>query len=595
MNKLNIKIQRRYWLRAVFLGLTLTYFLSLTGAGLAIASYEKYLGNSSPVQSWLNNEYSTSYSTDIDDALFSMQEVSIAYREAVVDKTSRKARLHLKDRVDMYEDALKIFEPNTEIGQHINTYVSTTEAMQAAKAFLDLVVTRISSSQQIPDTAIFAAEEKALIAIRRLVTEAELKELQARDEMVLAINSSRMLADRALQIGIVLFIFGFFALISVYWASKAWMAAERERFDRLEYLLSTVGHDLRSPLQAIVSCAKLLRKSHTSGDNKAYADIIKDSSVQLARLVDDLIGLARNEELSFEPQPLELNQWINKVVTRFTVDAERKGLILVVTVEPNKLPTIMFDETRLTQCVGNVLSNALRYTDSGSIKLTVKHTNHVDDGVLSIEVKDTGAGIADDDRTRIFMPFERASSKEHGKGLGLAIASSIVRTAHGTISLKTEVGVGSTFSISLPVTYANAVASAAPAVVQTETRTQHAAGERVLIVDDDPSLRSAFAGIIADMGYASDQAADGEEGYQLATATKYHAIVTDIQMPGWDGFKLAQACRENLHPCPILIAITAYTNTLSDDPRAIIFDKILHKPIDDELLLEALEGETVSR
>src|SRR5690349_15812203 len=110
------------------------YFLCLTGAGLAVVYYEKYLGSTSPVQNWLRNEYSTSYSTDIDDALFAIQDVSIAFRGSLVDRSSLQGLRELKDRVDMFKDALRIFEPNTEIGEHINTYVSTTEAMQAANA-----------------------------------------------------------------------------------------------------------------------------------------------------------------------------------------------------------------------------------------------------------------------------------------------------------------------------------------------------------------------------------------------------------------------------------------------------------------------------
>lgn len=595
IGKLNLKIQRQGWLRATFIVLSLMYFLSLTGMGLVIIAYEKYLGNSSPVQSWLNQN-ATSYSTDIYEVVLIMQDISIAYREAVADRTSQKARQNLKDKVDSLESLLGTFDPTTTIAERMKTYDAASDALQATKKFHDLITGWANNSPSISDALVFAAEEKALFAMRRLVTESVQMEFQAQDEMVLAINSGRMLADRVLLIGAVLLIVGLFALISVYWALKAWMSAERERFERLEYLLSTVGHDLRSPLQAIVSCAQLLRKSYTAGDNKTYVNIIKDSSEQLARLVNDLVGLARNEELSFEPQPLQLAIWFDKIAARFSVDAERKGLQFEVSGMSNELPSIMFDETRLTQCVENLLSNAIRYTDSGSIKLTLSHVKKSDDdGELLISVEDTGAGIADKDRTRIFMPFERASSKAHGKGLGLAIVSSIVRTARGKISFKTTVGVGSTFSILLPVTYSTVFAHDEVETEDAEKRERREDGEQVLIVDDDPSLRSVFSGLIADMGYSSDQASNGEEAFKLATSTKYHAIITDIQMPGWDGFRLAQECREKLNPCPTLIAITAYTKTLNDDPRASIFDKILYKPINDELLLEALEGEALSR
>jgi CheY-like chemotaxis protein len=394
----------------------------------------------------------------------------------------------------------------------------------------------------------------------------------------------------------VLFTFGIIALISVFFASRAWVTAERERFEHLEYLLATVGHDLRSPLQAIVGCAKLLRKSFAAGDNKTYVNIITDSSEQLAKLVDDLVSLARKEELSFEPHPLKLENWVNKIAARFTVDAEKKGLEFVVSM-PNNLPTIMFDEIRLTQCVGNLLANAIRYTDSGAIKLAVNHLKIAENDLLLIDVEDTGPGIAEKDRKRIFMPFVRASSAAQGKGLGLAIAASIVRAAHGHISLKTTQGVGSTFSISLPVIYpensTHETTSAAPSENQTnKAQVDHL---NVLIVDDDPSLRAAFAGIVVDMGYFSDQASDGKEAFELANKKPYHAIITDIQMAGWDGFKLAQECRKKLHPCPILIAITAYTRALNNDPRAKLFDKILYKPVNDELLLAALESTPLVR
>jgi CheY-like chemotaxis protein len=313
-------------------------------------------------------------------------------------------------------------------------------------------------------------------------------------------------------------------------------------------------------------------------------------------LVDDLVGLARNEELNFEPHRLDLEVWIKKITARYTVDAERKGLTLKVVTGENNLPTINFDETRLSQCIGNLLSNAIRYTNSGSIKLTIDHLNKSDEsGEILIQVQDTGPGIAVQDRERIFMPFVRASSETHGKGLGLAIVSSIVRTAQGTISLKSVQGSGSTFSITLPIAYFKlAVTQSEPEIfpMPSVLKANRDNFSRVLIVDDDQSLRTVFAGIVSDMGYLSDQASDGEKAFQMAITKTFHAIITDIQMPGWDGFRLAQKCRELVHPCPRLIAITAYTKALNEDPRSKLFDKILYKPVNDELLLAALESES---
>ncbi|MET3105234.1 signal transduction histidine kinase [Oxalobacteraceae bacterium GrIS 2.11] len=583
MSTQNLARHRRL-LRAIFLGLALIYIMSLTGAGLAVIAYEKNLGESSPIQAWLNQN-ATSYSIDIYDAMLALKEVSIAYREANAKLVSPDSQSRLTEKIELLESVLRAFEPTTSTGRLINTYESAGDAMHSVAVFIGSVSESIKNKNTSNDRQILVAEQQAFIAMRKLTIEAERKEFQARDEMVSAINSSRMLADRALYIGIALFVFGLIALFSVYMASKAWMAAERNRFDRLEYLLSTVGHDLRSPLQAIISCAQLLQKSHAVGCRQNYLNIIKDSSEQLARLVDDLVGLTRNEDLHFESHPLDLVLWLNKIAARYTVEAERKGLTLRITTGSSALPIIMFDETRLTQCVGNLLSNAIRYTNAGSIHLTIDHhQTSCENGEILIQVEDTGTGIPDRDRERIFRPFVRLSSEPQGTGLGLAIASSIVRAAKGKIFLKTAEGVGSTFSVRLPIEY--------PKTIASESTPRPDNFSRVLIVGDDPSVRTTFAGMISDMGYLSDLAADVEEALLLATTKTFHAIITDIQMPGVDGFQLAQQCREALHPCPILIAITAYTKALNADPRSTLFDKILYKPINDELLLAALESQS---
>lgn len=582
---------------AIFLGLTLMYVLSLAGAGYAILYYEKYLGSASPVQRWLNRN-AASYTTDIYHTMLAMKEVSIAFREMHNDKTSFQSQQHFREQAELLAGMLATFELNTSIGQLVQSYTSTDDAIRNAKAFLGLLSRWADSPDSISELEIRQIEETAFTSMRRLTMEAEQKEFQARDDLVIAINSSRALAERALEIGIVLFIFGFIALVSVYLAAKDWVAAERERFERLEYLISTVGHDLRSPLQAIVSSAQLLKKTFAPVDGKLYINIIKDSSEQLARLVDDLVGLARNEELSFVPEPLDLSVWLKKIQARFAVDAMRKELDFDV-VQRSDLPVVMFDETRLNQCVGNLLSNAIRYTDAGSIHLTIEH-RHISSlsGELLIDVDDTGRGIADKDQKRIFLPFVRASSLEQGKGLGLAIVSGIVRALNGKIALTSKLNVGSTFSVVLPVSYPCAPDPSAPeSLASQDSQNKSANSEiaRILIVDDDESLRTVFAAIVSDMGYLSDQAADGKEGFILAKCTNYHAIVTDIQMTGWDGFALAAACRRYLHPCPLLIAMTAYTKALNDDPRSSIFDQVLHKPVNEELLLAALEGAPSAR
>jgi len=565
------------------------YLASLGGAIYTAFFYDKYLGDTSPIQGWID-ENATSYSTDIYDTILSLKEVSLAHSQVQADKQLPMA--YLTEKVELFRGMLETFNPSSVAGERVDKLPSAHEALKSARQFVDLVSKWATTrNDRGADKELAAAEEKALFTMRKLTVEALDKEFQSRDEMKRAIISSRLFANKAFKIAILLYIFGAVALGSVYWASGAWVAAERARFKRLEYLLATVGHELRSPLQAIVSAAQLLRRIFSAGENATYVEIIRDSSRQLARLVDDLVDLARNEELSFDPQPIDMTYWLGKIAARYSVDAESKGLKFIA--DAATLPSIVFDEDRLTQCIGNLLSNAIRYTSAGSIKLTIDITHlTTDEGILNADVEDTGPGVPAKERERIFRPFVRVATDTAGMGLGLAIVSSIVRTAGGRVFLKrSEPSKGSVFSLELPVKFANAQQANQKSSEQSSQAIRpRSVDERVLIVDDDQSIRTVLSAVVAEMGYSSDQAADGDEAFQMALETQYYAILTDIQMPVRDGFELAQACRDNLQPCPALIAMTAYTKKLSGDPRARIFDKTLSKPVDDEVLLNVLEN-----
>lgn len=554
----------------------------------------KYLGPSSPVQGWIN-ENATSFSIDLYDNAINLKELNLAYSEVLADKNLPLS--HLLDRIEMMRGLLETFDPSSVAGQRVNQLPLFQSAKQPINHYLELATkwanTAATTGERKLDQNVVEAGREASLALRKVTIEAIDKELQSRDDMINAIMSSRKLANNTFNIAVLLYIFGAIALGSVYWASGAWVAAERARFERLEYLLATVGHELRSPLQAIVSSANLLRRTIAYGENVNYVNIIRDSSGQLARLVNDLVGLARNEELSLLPATVHLTEWVEKISSRFHVEAERKGLKFFVDV-PSNLPDITFDETRLTQCVGNLLTNALRYTIDGTVKLIINVTNQsVDEGLLQIDVQDTGRGIAAKDRDRIFQPFVRVSMDTKGMGLGLAIVSNIVRAVHGQISLESEVGKGSTFTIVLPVKYVHSSISnlqhqeQSPSVIVNQSST---VGGRILVVDDDQSIATVLSAVVEEMGYPASQAQNGEEALKMALEAPYFAIITDIQMPIVDGFELAQECRKKLHPCPALIAMTAYTLELRKDPRAYLFDKTLSKPVDDEILLNVLEN-----
>lgn len=349
-------------------------------------------------------------------------------------------------------------------------------------------------------------------------------------------------------------------------AHKATVSAELDR----STFLATLSHEIRSPLQTMQVCVELIEPS-IKESSSAFSALqrLKTSMSHLMTQVHDIMDISaiKNMQLRLLPTEVDIESLLRETIDAQTVMSDSKGLKLTFACEG--LPgTAMVDGTRLRQIVGNLVSNAIRYTDEGQV--TVSARTFTDDGLCSLEVKvrDTGIGIPEESRSRIFQPFIQGKSRRVGSsGLGLAVVKELVHLFGGSIEVESEEGRGSVFTIQIPISKACASLDAvhAPAV---------------LIVDDDENIKEPFAELLTIAGFDVSKAGSVTEALQALSGKKYAAILLDMQLGHESGYSVAEAVRKGgENKATPIIAMTAYPEEYSDD-RAVWFADKLEKPFD---------------
>lgn len=365
-------------------------------------------------------------------------------------------------------------------------------------------------------------------------------------------------------------------------AEKA--AAEKERLYRQaeessrlkEEFLATISHELRTPLSAILGWARMLRMGQLSEENAAKAlDTIERNARAQAQLVDDLLDVSRiiTGKLRMNVQPADPNSFIEAAVEAVKPAAEAKGVRVhkVIDTGPISIPG---DPVRLQQVVWNLLSNAIKFTPRGGhVQIRSERVN----SHLEIVVSDTGQGIAADFLPHVFDRFRQAdqkTSRHHGgMGLGLAIVRHLVEMHGGTVNANSEgEGLGSTFTVMLPITPiyqidpsgARVHPAARDLLPQTDDCTDRLDGLRILVVDDEADTREMLKEGLQYCGAKVSVAGNAAEALDALTSTSPDILISDIGMPGVDGYDLIRQVRglprERGGKIPA-IALTAYTRT----------------------------------
>ena len=387
--------------------------------------------------------------------------------------------------------------------------------------------------------------------------------------------------------------------------------------------LRSMSHELRSPVTVVLGFSELLEHRERSPELAAeFGSSIRRNAEFLLSLLDDLLDLSRIEagQMRVDLRPVPLAELLHTVLDLLRVPAAAKGLELRLR-QDGPVPTVVVtDGLRVRQILLNLVGNAIRYTDAGSVELTSR-LEVPEDGAnpgearLRFQITDTGIGIPEEALEHIFEPFQQlgehtggepTGSASRGTGLGLDISRRLARWLSGEISVRSEVGVGSDFSLVVPIGTAAElemteqleleIARVAATARQPATAPLRLPGIRLLLVEDSVEIRRFLCLLLEDEGAEVDVAADGGEAVERALAADrdrqpYDAILMDLQMQVVDGYEATRQLREAGQVTPI-IALTAHAFT--DERDAALqagCTAWLPKPVHREMLLETLRRE----
>ncbi len=364
---------------------------------------------------------------------------------------------------------------------------------------------------------------------------------------------------------------------------------EAETANRLkDEFLAAVSHELRTPLTVILGWVELAKAGQVPADRQAeLIERIGQNAATLTRLVNDLLDISRltSGRYALDLGTVSLVDVLESSIESLRPSAEAKGLVIESRFASDT-GTVHGDVTRLQQVVWNLLSNAVKYTPpGGTVSLSTERTG----GSLEIRVSDTGQGISPEFLPHVFEPFRQASAgttrTDPGLGLGLAIVRHLVHRHGGTVRVESlGLGLGATFVVQLPVPVAGKPAD----MEHNLERAQHAGVSRldevrVLVVEDDRECRELLQVILESAGARVTAAASARDAMDSLTRSQPDVLVSDIGMPGEDGFALIRRIRKldgAIARIPAL-ALTGYAQTAgSDAVRPERFQRIAVKPID---------------
>lgn len=345
-----------------------------------------------------------------------------------------------------------------------------------------------------------------------------------------------------------------------------------------EQFLANVSHEIRTPINGIAGMATLLSQNPTAKEQVTYLNAIKSAADNLKVIINDILDLASIEsgKLNFERIGFNISELLVSIIDSFTVQSKQKKIELSFSLDNQISPVLVGDPFRLNQILINLIGNALKFTHAGQIKINCKLEKvHGRNQLIRIDVTDTGIGIPSEKLNTIFESFSQADAsvtrKYGGTGLGLTIVKQLVELQKGHISVESEEGVGTTFSIVIPymVGDVNQVEENA-SIINNKTDQVSLKGLKVLLTEDNDINRLYATSILKMWECQTDTAENGYVALEKVRNNNYDIILMDIQMPVMDGFEATKAIKmagNDKNQIPI-IALTANA-TATDIERCL--------------------------
>jgi len=376
-------------------------------------------------------------------------------------------------------------------------------------------------------------------------------------------------------------------------AKNAAEAANRAKSD----FLAVMSHEMRTPMAGMMGMIDLLSDTALDQEQREFANVAQASAHNLLTVLNDILDFSKLEAGQVTPEAIDFDiaHAIDSVVALLGPKARGRGLALSASLAEGLPRFLTGDPSRLAQILLNLVGNAIKFTDAGTITITASHRALQADAVeLRIEVADTGVGVAPEAMTSLFHPFTQAdtsvSRKYGGTGLGLAICRRLCETMGGAIGVDSEPGHGSTFWFTLQCLVAAPAADTVSPPLAPTIRLD-AADLDILVADDNDIIRNLIAKLLLRRGYRSDLVSNGQEAVLAVQKKVYHLVLMDMQMPELDGISATKMIRGLSGPARKVPIIALTANALVGQREICLaagMDGFLTKPIQPPALYEAI-------
>ncbi|MGD1807267.1 ATP-binding protein [Dapis sp. BLCC M126] len=364
--------------------------------------------------------------------------------------------------------------------------------------------------------------------------------------------------------------------------------------------LANMSHELRTPLNGILGYAQILQHSQNISEKERNGiGVIKQCGSHLLNLINDVLDLSKIEarKLDLFLSDFHFPLFLQGVVEICSIRAQEKAIDFYYTRDENLPIGIRADEKRLQQVLINLLGNAVKFTDAGSVTFTVTAQKLKQDSTqyrLHFEVKDTGVGMTPEQQANIFLPFEQVGARKkqlEGTGLGLAISQKIVKLMGTQLKVNSEVDKGSTFWFELEVSEAKEWAKTSRTLNQRNILGYQGKKRRVLVVDDSWENRSVVMNFLGMLGFEITEAENGKDAWEKVIASPPDVVITDMMMPIMNGYELLEHLRSSASLKDVVVIASSASVFERDQKDAINTgaDVFLPKPIQTDQLLKILE------